>query len=68
MRRSFRFRHIALVALLALPLAGCLNWQGTYDEAARRECRSYPGDGDRRACLDRADDNSHERRASQHRD
>lgn len=50
-------------APLLLALAGCLNWQGTYDEAARSQCRSSPDASERRACLDRVQDNSRDKHA-----
>ena len=46
-------------------LSGCLNWQASYDEAARSQCRTLPDASERRACLDRASDNSREQRAHQ---
>lgn len=48
---------------LALTLAGCINWQAGYDNAARNQCYREPGDRDRRDCLDRADANAQEKRA-----
>ncbi|MBI1361321.1 MAG: hypothetical protein GC155_13675 [Alphaproteobacteria bacterium] len=47
----------------AATLAGCLDWQGTYDAAARRECQKMPNESDRRACLTRVEDNATQKRA-----
>jgi hypothetical protein len=44
-------------------LSGCLNWQATYDELARNQCRALPGASDRSACLDHAADNARQKRA-----
>ncbi len=54
---------IGLALGLALGLSGCVNWQASYDEAARNQCRASPDAAERRACLDRASDNSREKRA-----
>jgi hypothetical protein len=53
----------ALLGLLALALSSCINWQAGYDEAARRECRSEIDNGERRACLDRTEENASRQRA-----
>ena len=68
LRRAVRSPR-GLAALLglalgpALGLSGCVNWQGSYDEAARNQCRASPDAAERRACLDRVSDNSREKRA-----
>lgn len=55
----------ALLGLAVLGLAGCLNWQASYDNAARGDCRDYLDADERRACLDRVEQNARERRAEQ---
>jgi len=54
-------RCAALLVLLALP--GCLNWQGSYDSLARRECQQIVDQDDRRACLNQVEENASRRRA-----
>jgi hypothetical protein len=54
-------RCAALLVLLALP--GCLSWQGSYDSLARRECQQIVDQDDRRACLNRVEENASRRRA-----
>jgi hypothetical protein len=63
-------RSLAGLAILSalLGLTGCLNWQGTYDEAARGECRALPNTSDRQSCMERAADNSRERRTDRRGD
>jgi hypothetical protein len=51
-------RPILLLALPALLLAGCLNWQGTYDVAARRDCQKLVDAAERQACLASVAENS----------
>ena len=53
----------ALLLPVAVALCGCINWQGTYDSAARAECRDIIDQNDRRACFDRVDENASQRRA-----
>jgi hypothetical protein len=53
----------ALLALAALNLSGCINWQGGYDQAARTECGRLANPDERRACLDAVERNASERRA-----
>lgn len=55
--------HAALLLPAAMALSGCINWQGTYDSAARAECRDVIDQDDRRACFDRVDENASQRRA-----
>lgn len=47
-----------------LLLAGCsqLNWQETYNNAARDECRETVNADARRACLDRVEENARHKR------
>ncbi len=52
-----------VLAVLVGSLGGCLNWQGSYDETARRQCRERINYEDRRACLERVDENSWQKRA-----
>lgn len=59
--------RVAPALLLALLLAGCVNWQSGYDNAAWNACMRNPDDGQRRACLDAAEANAREKRAP-HRD
>jgi hypothetical protein len=47
---------------LALALTGCLDWQGTYDESARSQCRSLPNTSDRQACMASVARNSTQKR------
>ena len=55
------------LAILTLPvlLSGCLNWQGTYDSAARAECQRLVDAAERQACLNRVIENSRDRTAEQ---
>jgi hypothetical protein len=53
--------RIAILALLAL--SGCVNLQGTYDTAARRECSQIIDADDRRACFNSVEENSSQRRS-----
>jgi len=48
-----------------LCLAGCINWQATYDNIARRECDDVISAEDRQACIAKAERNASERRAEQ---
>lgn len=65
MAGTIRLARVAIL-ILSLPaiLAGCLDWQAAYDEAARDDCRALPGASDRRACLDGVAENSREKRAA----
>ncbi len=54
--------------LAAMTLAGCLNWQGSYDAAARRECQQMRNENDRRACLSQVEDNATQKRAEHRSD
>jgi hypothetical protein len=58
-------KRVVVLAALALPvlLSGCLNWQGTYDNAARAECQRIIDSTERQACLNRVVENSHQRAA-----
>jgi len=53
----------ALPVLALLWLSGCINWQAGYDNAARTDCREQVDSGERRACLDRVEENSRQHRA-----
>ena len=55
--------RIVLLAIATSGLAGCLDWQATYDSAARRDCRNLLDADDRRNCLTEVERNSTERRA-----
>jgi hypothetical protein len=57
------FRLLSALALLGL--SGCMNWQATYDNAARSDCRERIDSAERRACLDRVEENSRQHRADQ---
>jgi hypothetical protein len=57
------FLLASAMAGAACGLAGCLDWQGTYDSAARRDCRDLLDAHDRRNCLTEVERNSSERRA-----
>ena len=50
-------------AVAALALAGCLNWQAGYDNAAQSDCRDLIDADERRVCLDQVERNSGEHRA-----
>ena len=54
-----------LIAISALALSGCLNWQEGYNSLARADCRKLPDDSDRRACLNSVERNASEKRAQQ---
>lgn len=54
--------RLSLLALGSLALAGCFNWQESYDSAARQDCRNIVNADERQACL-----NQVERNASEHR-
>jgi hypothetical protein len=69
LRRSGIRTLAGLAIMSALPsLTGCLNWQAAYDEAARNQCRALPDTSERQSCMDRAADNSRERRADRRGD
>lgn len=55
--------RIVLLAIATAGLAGCLDWQATYDSAARRDCRNLLDADERRNCLTEVERNSTERRA-----
>lgn len=53
-----------LAALLSLfLLSGCLDWQGSYSAAARKECREIINTDERLACHRRVAENDTARRA-----
>jgi hypothetical protein len=55
-----------LVSGLALgALSGCLNWQESYNVAARADCMKLSDDSDRRACLNAVERNASEKRKEQ---
>ncbi len=56
-----RVMRIAIVGLACLAASGCLNWQATYDEAARRDCNDLIEDSARRDCLAAVAQNSSEK-------
>ncbi len=58
--------RLAAISLALLCLAGCIDWQATYDNAARRECDDVISAEDRQACIANAERNASERRAEQH--
>ena len=43
--------RFTFAALTCLAMSGCLNWQATYDDAARRDCNGLIEDNARRDCL-----------------
>jgi hypothetical protein len=52
-----------LATLLALcALSGCLNWQESYNVAARADCMKLPDMSDRQACLNAVERNASEKR------
>lgn len=53
--------RFTLAALACLASSGCLNWQATYDEAARRDCNTMIEDSARRDCLAAVAQNSSEK-------
>lgn len=53
--------RVTLAALACLAASGCLNWQATYDEAARRDCNDLIEDSARRDCLAAVAQNSSEK-------
>lgn len=56
-----RVMRIAIVGLACLASSGRLNWQATYDEAARRDCNAMIEDSARRDCLAAVAQNSSEK-------
>ncbi len=58
-------RFALLAPAAAIALSGCINWQGSYDYAARTECGKIIESGDRQACYDSVEKNSRERRAEE---
>jgi len=52
-----------LVAGVALALSGCLNWQESYNVAARADCMKLPDVSERQACLNAVERNASEKRA-----
>lgn len=55
--------RVTITVLAGLCLAGCLNWQGTYDSAARKDCREIINAEARQDCLSEVQRNSTERNA-----
>jgi hypothetical protein len=55
--------RLSLLALTCFTLAGCLNWQGTYDSAARSDCREIINPEARQDCLTDVQRNASERNA-----
>lgn len=53
--------RITLIVLACLAASGCLNWQASYDDAARRDCNALIDDSARRDCLAAVEQNSSER-------
>ena len=51
-----------LIFMLALMGSGCINWQGSYDYSARKECGALVSAYERRACLDAVEHNASSRR------
>lgn len=58
-------KRLFAVCVACAGLSGCINWQGTYDSAARRECREVVAAEARQECLSHVERNSAERRAEQ---
>lgn len=58
--------RIIVSALTMLALAACsqLNWQETYNTAARGDCQRVVDADARRACLERVEDNASAKRAA----
>lgn len=54
--------RLALAALACLASPGCLNWQASYDSAARAACDKLIDVNERRDCLIAVDDNSADKR------
>jgi hypothetical protein len=56
----------AVAILLALcALSGCLNWQESYNVAARADCMKLPDVSERQACLNAVERNASEKRKAQ---
>ncbi len=53
------------MSLALLWLAGCINWQAAYDNAARSNCDEVISAEDRQACLAQVERDASERRAGQ---
>jgi hypothetical protein len=57
--------RIAIPVFSLLALSGCFNFQETYNNAARSDCRDAVNADERRACLDSVERNASEKRAEQ---
>jgi len=57
--------RLAAMSLALLWLAGCINWQAAYDNAARSNCDEVISAEDRQACLAQVERDASERRAGQ---
>ena len=55
--------RLTLAAIACLAVSGCLNWQGTYDSAARRNCNELLDASERLDCLNAVQHNASERNA-----
>jgi hypothetical protein len=55
-------RVLIIGGFAALLLAGCLNLQAEYDNAARERCNDITNQFDRERCLDGVEENSRARR------
>lgn len=55
-------RMLLVAGVAALAASGCINWQASYDHAARSSCLNNPDDSRRRACLQAVETNSRWRR------
>ena len=52
----------SLIVMLALTCSGCINWQGGYDHAARKDCGALVNPEERRACLEAVEQNANAQR------
>ena len=57
--------RLSCVALAGLLLAGCVNWQESYDSAARENCNEVVNAEERQACLTQVEHNAREHREAQ---
>jgi hypothetical protein len=55
--------RVAVFGLAVAALAGCVNWQASYDSAARKDCRAMVDAGARQDCLSSVERNASEKRA-----
>lgn len=60
-------RALAVAVSSTMLSAGCIDLQGSYTASARKECREIINSDERRACLNRVEENDYARRAERRR-